>query len=429
MQVLAESLWQSEMYTEVVKRIESLKRFGNKSGREVTEHLLPRLSNPDTGMKIIHIAGTNGKGSVAMYIAAALEANGYKTGLFTSPHLITIRERIQVNRKLISEENFTRLAEKVLSVEMPDEYTPTFFDICLAVSLLYFKEQNCDYVVLETGLGGRLDSTRGIGQKPLVGVITAIGLDHTAILGDTLEQIAAEKAGIERDGMPVVIAHNPPEVRTVLEKNATEYFAVDEDYSGDNELKKLAKRAADRDKELTPPLLGDFQYDNEAASLAALSYCMTALDIEKVLDGIRSVKWPARIQKLKENPLFIVDGSHNPQGVAALVDTLKRNYPGERFIFIMAAMADKDAAHMISGTKEIAERYICVKADTPRSISAEALSDMVKTQGAEALTAGSVSEAIKVALNTRKPVVVFGSLYLAGEILAESKSLQTSDQL
>ncbi|MGN0270652.1 MAG: bifunctional folylpolyglutamate synthase/dihydrofolate synthase [Candidatus Weimeria sp.] len=428
MQVLAESLWQSEMYAEVVKRIESLKRFGNKSGREVTEHLLPRLSNPDTGMKIIHIAGTNGKGSVAMYIAAALEANGYKTGLFTSPHLITIRERIQVNRKLISEENFTRLAEKVLSVEMPDEYTPTFFDICLAVSLLYFKEQNCDYVVLETGLGGRLDSTRGIGQKPLVGVITAIGLDHTAILGDTLEQIAAEKAGIERDGMPVVIAHNPPEVRTVLEKNAAEYFAVDEDYSGDNELKKLAKRAADRDKELTPPLLGDFQYDNEAASLAALSYCMTALD-EKVLDGIRSVKWPARIQKLKENPLFIVDGSHNPQGVAALVDTLKRNYPGERFIFIMAAMADKDAAHMISGTKEIAERYICVKADTPRSLSAEALSDMVKTQGAEALTAGSVSEAIKVALNTRKPVVVFGSLYLAGEILAESKSLQTSDQL
>ena len=270
MQVLAESLWQSEMYAEVVKRIESLKRFGNKSGREVTEHLLPRLSNPDTGMKIIHIAGTNGKGSVAMYIAAALEANGYKTGLFTSPHLITIRERIQVNRKLISEENFTRLAERVLSVEMPDEYTPTFFDICLAVSLLYFKEQNCDYVVLETGLGGRLDSTRGIGQKPLVGVITAIGFDHTAILGDTLEQIAAEKAGIERDGMPVVIAHNPPEVRTVLEKNAAEYFAVDEDYSGDNELKKLAKRAADRDKELTPPLLGDFQYDNEAASLAAL---------------------------------------------------------------------------------------------------------------------------------------------------------------
>ena len=146
MQVLAESLWQSEMYTEVVKRIESLKRFGNKSGREVTEHLLPKLSNPDTGMKIIHIAGTNGKGSVAMYIAAALEANGYKTGLFTSPHLITIRERIQVNRKLISEEDFTRLAGQVLSVEMPDEYAPTFFDICLAVALLYFKEQNCDSV-------------------------------------------------------------------------------------------------------------------------------------------------------------------------------------------------------------------------------------------------------------------------------------------
>jgi dihydrofolate synthase/folylpolyglutamate synthase len=410
------------MYAEVVKRIESLKRFGNKSGREVTERLLPRLSNPDHGMRIIHIAGTNGKGSVAMYIAAALEANGYKTGLFTSPHLITIRERIQVNRKLISEEDFTRLAGQVLSVEMPDEYAPTFFDICLAVALLYFREQNCDYVVLETGLGGRLDSTRGISQSPLVGVITAIGLDHTAILGDTLEQIASEKAGIERDGMPVVIAHNPPEVRAVLQKNASFYFAVDDEYSGDDELKKLAVRAAKRDKELNPPILGDFQYDNEAVALAALSYCGAALDIEKVIDGIRSVKWPARIQKLKENPLFIVDGSHNPQGVAALTDTLKRTYPGERFIFIMAAMADKDAAHMISGTKDIAERYVCVKADTPRSLGAQELADMVKTQGAEALTVCSVSEAVKAALSTRKPVVAFGSLYLAGEILAEYRS-------
>ncbi|MGN0242100.1 MAG: bifunctional folylpolyglutamate synthase/dihydrofolate synthase [Candidatus Weimeria sp.] len=427
MQVLAVSLWQFEMYAEVVKKIESLKRFGNRSGREVTEHLLPELSDPDTGMKIIHIAGTNGKGSVAMYMAAALEADGYKTGLFTSPHLVTIRERIQVNRKLISEEDFTRLALKVLSVEMPEEYAPTFFDICLAVALLYFKEQDCDYVVLETGLGGRLDSTRGISQRPVVGVITAIGLDHTAILGDTLAQIAAEKAGIEREGMPVVIAHNPPEVRAVLEKNASSYFALDDDYSGDDELKKLARRAAKRDEEFLPPLLGDFQYDNEAAALAALSCCGADPDIEKILAGIRSVKWPARIQKLKEEPLFIVDGSHNPQGVAALADTLKRNYPGRRFIFIMAAMADKDASHMISGTKDIAERYICVKADTPRSLGADALFRMVRSLGAEAVTADCVRDAVKEALSTGKPVVAFGSLYLAGEILSEGSSAQQAE--
>ena len=409
------------MYTDIVKKIESLQRFGNKSGREVTERLLPKTGSPDRGMKIIHIAGTNGKGSVAMYMAAALEANGFRTGLFTSPHLITIRERIQVNRELISEEDFTRLAENVLSVEMPDEYTPTFFDICLAAALLYFKEQDCDYVVLETGLGGRLDSTRGISQTPVVGVITAIGLDHTAILGDTIEQIASEKAGIERDGMPVVIAHNQPEVRAVLEKNAFGYFARDDDYSGDDELKRLSKRAALRDKEFTPPLLGDFQYDNEAAALAALSYIKEPLDTKKVITGISSVKWPARIQKLREDPLFIVDGSHNPQGVAALVDTLKNTYPGERFIFIMAAMADKDAYHMISGTKDIADRYICVKADTPRSLSAAALSDMVKAEGARAETSDSVREAVKEALSIEKPVVAFGSLYLAGEILAESR--------
>lgn len=408
-------------YRDVVAKIESIKRFGNVSGREVTEHLLPELGNPDRGMKIIHVAGTNGKGSVAMYTAAALEANGYRTGLFTSPHLLTIRERIQVNRRLISEEDFTSLAQQVLAVTMPDEYAPTFFDICLAVALLYFRQCHCDYVVLETGLGGRLDSTRGIHETPVAGVITAIGLDHTAILGNTVEEIASEKAGIIRKGMPVAVAHNPECVRKVIEERADIYLDVDEYHGGHKSLIEEAKR-----RKLAPPLAGDFQYDNEASALAVLVLSGAVLDRRKVIAGIRSVKWPARIQKLCERPVFIVDGSHNPQGVEALADTLRRAYPKKKFVFIMAAMADKDAGHMIEYTKNLAYSYICVRADTTRSLDAADLAGMVRQQGIKASEAASVSEALYLAEESSKPVVAFGSLYLAGEILREFRKRQNA---
>lgn len=417
-------------YSDIVKKIESLKRFGNRSGREVTEHLLPKLGDPDKGMKIFHIAGTNGKGSVAMYIAAALEANGYKTGLFTSPHLITIRERIQVNREYISENDFTRLAEKVLSIPMEEEYAPTFFDICLAIALLYFREQDCDYVVLETGLGGRLDSTRGISETPVVGVITAIGFDHTAILGDTLEKIAGEKAGIIRENMPMVFAHNLPSVIRTLETYTNGYYECDEAFdktvhdSVSAPLIMASMKAQLRDPSMEPPLLGDFQYDNLAAAFAALEFSESHCDADKAMKGIRTVKWPARIQKISDDPLFIIDGSHNPQGVKALSDTLKKAYPGRKFIFLMAAMADKDVKHMIGRTKSIAEMYLCVKADNPRSMEASDLADMVRDAGAQAEAFGNIGDALTLAMelatqNESLGLVAFGSLYFAGELLKD----------
>lgn len=415
-------------YIDTVNKIENMKRFGNKSGREVTEKLLPKIGSPDKGMKIFHIAGTNGKGSVAMYIAAALEANGYKTGLFTSPHLITIRERIQVNREYISEDDFTRLAEQVLSVPMDEEYAPTFFDICLAIALLYFKEQNCDYVVLETGLGGRLDSTRGISETPVVGVITSIGFDHTAILGDTLEKIAGEKAGIIRENMPMVFAHNLPSVIRTLESYTNGYYECDEAYdktvhdSVSAPLIMASMKAQLRDPSMRPPLLGEFQYDNLSAALAALEFSESHADVDRAMEGIRTVKWPARIQKISDDPLFIVDGSHNPQGVKALSDTLKKAYPGRKFIFLMAAMADKDVKHMIGRTKSIAAMYLCVKADNPRSMDAETLAGMVRDAGAEARAMRSISDALTLAMELHEQdqslgLVAFGSLYFAGEIL------------
>lgn len=415
-------------YIDTVNKIENMKRFGNKSGREVTEKLLPKIGSPDKGMKIFHIAGTNGKGSVAMYIAAALEANGYKTGLFTSPHLITIRERIQVNREYISEDDFTRLAEQVLSVPMDEEYAPTFFDICLAIALLYFKEQNCDYVVLETGLGGRLDSTRGISETPVVGVITSIGFDHTAILGDTLEKIAGEKAGIIRENMPMVFAHNLPSVIRTLESYTNGYYECDEAYdktvhdSVSAPLIMASMKAQLRDPSMRPPLLGEFQYDNLSAAFAALEFSESHADVDRAMEGIRTVKWPARIQKISDDPLFIVDGSHNPQGVKALSDTLKKAYPGRKFIFLMAAMADKDVKHMIGRTKSIAAMYLCVKADNPRSMDAQTLAGMVRDAGAEARAMRSISDALTLAMELHEQdqslgLVAFGSLYFAGEIL------------
>ena len=415
-------------YSDIVKQIESLKRFGRRSGREVTEHLLPKLSDPDRGLKIFHIAGTNGKGSVAVYIAAALEANGFKTGLFISPHLITIRERIQVNRRYISEADFVRLAEKVLSVRTDEGYEPTFFDLCLATALLYFKEQGCDYVVLETGLGGRLDSTRGISQTPVAGVITAIGLDHTEILGDTLEKIADEKAGIIRDGMPVIIAHNLPSVRREIKKFTRGYFECDEAYdqtvrnSVSAPLIVASMKAQLRDPSMTPPLAGDFQFDNEAAALAALEFSDSMADVSKALSGIRSVTWPARIQKISDDPLFIIDGSHNPQGVKALSGTLKETYPDKRFVFLISAMKDKDVRHMVSRTKSIAASYICVANPSTRSLDADSLCEIVRDQGADAVAAADIDQALAMARKlvsgeSSLGIVAFGSLYFAGELL------------
>ena len=311
---------------------------------------------------------------------------------------------------------------------MDEEYAPTFFDICLAIALLYFKEQNCDYVVLETGLGGRLDSTRGISETPVVGVITSIGFDHTAILGDTLEKIAGEKAGIIRENMPMVFAHNLPSVIRTLESYTNGYYECDEAYdktvhdSVSAPLIMASMKAQLRDPSMRPPLLGEFQYDNLSAAFAALEFSESHADVDRAMEGIRTVKWPARIQKISDDPLFIVDGSHNPQGVKALSFSLQKAYPGRKFIFLMAAMADKDVKHMIGRTKSIAAMYLCVKADNPRSMDAETLAGMVRDAGAEARAMRSISDALTLAMELHEQdqslgLVAFGSLYFAGEIL------------
>ena len=215
-------------YKEVIDRIENTRRFGKYTGLEVSKHILERLGNPQSGIPFVHIAGTNGKGSTTAFLCSILQQTGKKIGMFTSPHLITFRERIRINGEYISEEDVTRLGNLLLNTEF--ELPPTMFDYCLAMAVLYFKEQQCDLMVIETGIGGRYDSTNALGT-PLVAVITKIGFDHTAVLGDTLEEIAGEKAGIIKKGCQVVTTIQQPSIKEVLLENFLEVNHLTQNFS------------------------------------------------------------------------------------------------------------------------------------------------------------------------------------------------------
>ena len=215
-----EDVSESMEYEEIVTAIMGRRRFGKACGRQVAEELLARLNCPERGMRVIHIAGTNGKGSTAAFVSSILQAAGFCVGQFTSPHLVDFTERIQVNGRQISREDAARLGQRLL--DLPMELECTMFDLCLGMALLYFRERRCDFVVLETGLGGRLDSTSGLSQVPLVSVVTNIGLDHVQILGDTLEEIAAEKAGIFKPGTEAVFGKMAAAARRVLIKRCEE---------------------------------------------------------------------------------------------------------------------------------------------------------------------------------------------------------------
>ena len=215
-----EDVSESMEYEEIVTAIMGRRRFGKACGRHVAEELLARLNCPERGMRVIHIAGTNGKGSTAAFVSSILQAAGFCVGQFTSPHLVDFTERIQVNGRQISREDAARLGQQLL--DLPMELECTMFDLCLGMALLYFRERRCDFVVLETGLGGRLDSTSGLSQVPLVSVVTNIGLDHVQILGDTLEEIAAEKAGIFKPGTEAVFGKMAAAARRVLIKRCEE---------------------------------------------------------------------------------------------------------------------------------------------------------------------------------------------------------------
>jgi len=338
-----------------------------------------------------------------------------KVGKFTSPHLVRFNERITVNGRMISDEDVVRLGEMLLAEDFHTELT--MFDYCLVMALLYFSEQNCDLVILEVGLGGRLDSTSALIQKPLVSVITRIGFDHMAILGNTLAEIASEKAGILRTGVPTVCAPQEAEaLRTIAERSV--------ELNGDDSLLiKVTSSELEGLRNLPLKMVGEYQLENAATALAAFRQ-VKMLSEEAEQEALCSATWSGRMEILSQEPFLMVDGAHNAHGVRALAKSLAVLYPDEKFHFIMGVMADKDYPDMIEVMLPLAYDFCTVTPDSSRALQGEQLAQMIRDRGIPASyekdwrqlpIIQSIIE--KTTYSDSHKWVCFGSLYFIGDVI------------
>lgn len=413
-------------YEEVLDQIEHQRRFGNRPGAEVSALMLEKLGRPQQNMSVIHIAGTNGKGSVSAFLCSILKEAGIRTGMFTSPHLVDFRERICVDGQMISREEVTKLGNMLLEEDFGT--VPTMFDYCLAMALLYYRDRQCQAAVIETGLGGRLDSTNAIGV-PEVTVVTKIGYDHMAVLGDTLDKIAAEKAGIIKNGTKLVLESQEKDAMDVLLETA-EKEAVTEikiaDMHDVTECRYENGRqyfSYQKYKNLEMAMLGVHQYENAAAAILAAEIFLKDRGIsdEKaeyyIREGIKKTRWEGRMEILSREPFFMVDGAHNGNGVAALAESLRTLFPGEKFHFVMGVMADKNYDEMIEELLPLALDFKTVTVESERALAAQELSEKIRAKGiCDAGLLHSFDELMPGRLDVAHKTIAFGSLYFVGEI-------------
>lgn len=421
-------------YEEAIAYIHKVSWRGSRLGLTRIRELLERLGNPQEKLKFVHIAGTNGKGSVAAMLDSILRQAGYRTGLFTSPYIFRFNERIMVDGQAIGDEELAGLVEEIRPVAESMEDKPTEFEMITALGMVYFQRSGCDIVVLETGLGGELDSTNVI-PVPEVAVITSIGYDHMEQLGDTITKIAAAKAGIIKEGGLVACYGRNPEAEEVIRRVCEEKHArvVFIDYGRPNPvLQDTNGTLFDMGglQNLRIPLLGHYQLYN-----AALAVLTTRLLNEKgfyisdraLRDGLAQTKWRGRLEMISEYPRVIVDGSHNPPGVAATAESLAEYFPGEKIIFLMGVMADKDVASMIGALAPLATEFVTIAPDYPRALAADQLAEKIKTlTGKPATAAKDIPEGCALAMEKagyRGVVCAIGSLYGVGDVTRELKKL------
>jgi dihydrofolate synthase/folylpolyglutamate synthase len=389
-------------YREAIDWLFSTQMFGIKLGLDGARHLLKGyLAFPAHGTRVIHVAGTNGKGSTCAMIDSIARACGRRTGLFTSPHLIDYRERIQVSGVEIPEENCAAMLTELRGICEAMETHPTFFEISLALAMRWFRQCECDLIVLETGMGGRLDATTAVPAD--VCVITPIGMDHMQWLGDTLEKIAAEKAGIFVTGKPAISAPQEPAARLVLEKEA-------------NEIRVPLEFIEEPLLGYPIALAGSFQQWSAALAVAALHRAGLPLREENVRHGLLKVSWPGRFEEIR--PGLILDGAHNPHAARALAATWKERFPGKKCALIFSAVAGKEIGQILEILTPLAERVFLCPVDTPRAVSLEELATCLPANAPTHEIHGSFSHALHAARQHGAPVLVAGSLFLVGEARA-----------
>ena len=390
-------------YREALSWLYGTQRFGIKLGLDKVQRLLRELDLPGKDQRIIHVAGTNGKGSVCAMIDSIGRAQGYRTGLFTSPHLVSYRERIRVDGEMIEEQETADGLNAIRQQIAGWDPHPTFFEITTALALDHFKKRNCELVVLETGLGGRLDATNAL--NPVVSVLTPIGYDHQAWLGNTLEEIAGEKAGIIKPRVPVVSAAQEPAAAKVIHARAAECDAPLEFITGPYATSAVG-------------LAGAHQKQNASLAIAALRGGGIAVDEGAIASGLASVQWPARFQHWDERT--IIDGAHNPAGAQVLAETWREQFGLERATIILAVLRDKDVPGILRALAPIAKRVILPRIRTERAIPPEEVAQMISA--ASPSLHYSITPSLSAALDSARAapdrILLTGSLHFAGEALA-----------
>ena len=420
-------------YEAALEKIHSLLTFGSRPGLDRMRELLHRLGDPQDSLRFIHVAGTNGKGSVCAVLSAILREAGYRTGLFISPYITDFRERIQIDNVPVSKETLTAAVEAtcpVLEQLREEGVIITEFEYVNALEFYIHAQAHCDIVVLETGMGGLLDCTNVI-RPPLGAVITTIGLDHTAVLGDTVEAIAAQKCGIIKNGSAAFTSRQCREAMAVIEKTAAR-MNVPLIKSGDieahiEEMTLEGSRFTIGDMEYHIRLAGRHQVENALTALAALFYFrnkkLLSISDEAILDGLEAAANPARLQLLGKDPIVLLDGAHNPNGVEALREAVRAFLPDTPITCVTGMLADKDVNSAASLLKGLFRRVFTVPVDNPRTLAAQSLAAIFAAQGDDAVACSSPQEGIDRALAAAKQengaVLICGSLYLAGEILSK----------
>lgn len=413
-------------YEETLRYIHNVKWQGSKPGLERTRTLLKALGNPEKSLKFVHVAGTNGKGSTASCIASVLQQAGYNTGLYTSPYILRFNERMQVNGIHISDEELEEMTDEIRPHADAMTDAPTEFELITALAMKYFLKKKCDIVVLEVGMGGELDSTNVI-DTPEVAVITAIGLDHTAELGPTLPAVASAKAGIIKDGGDVIIYGGESEVDAVFEKKCKEVGArlIRTDF-GRISVKHFGLDTVIFDfipyGEIRLPLVGTYQPKNAALAITALETLRQKgweITDEDIVAGLSQVKWPGRFEVLLNQPVVILDGAHNPQGIAATADSLSRYFSDKKIVFLLGVMADKDIGSMIGFITPLAKAFVTVTPNNPRAMKAEQLKEILDVYGLPVTACATISEGVDEAVKqagSQGVVCAMGSLYFSGDI-------------
>jgi dihydrofolate synthase/folylpolyglutamate synthase len=379
-------------YEEAMNFIQNTNKFGSVLGLDNIRELLERLGNPQDQLRVVHIAGTNGKGSTLAFLAGVFRESGYRAGRYVSPASFSYEERFRINEENISKKDLCFYMEKIKNVaeEMVKDGLshPTMFEIETALSFLYFLDKKVDVVLLETGMGGRLDATNVV-KKPIATVIASIGMDHMQFLGDTLEKIASEKAGIIKEGCPVISYDNTKEVNEVIKNKAKQMHAkvtfvnsagirvLQESLNGES----FSYRSSDGRwyEKIEIPLLGRHQINNAALALETLNviknyYCISDFQTE---DGMRKTIWRGRIEILEREPMVICDGAHNPDGAKSLLSFLQNNFTNQRLIYIMGVLSDKDYEQMVQILAPAADKIYTVAPDNPRALSSRELCNCI----------------------------------------------------